>query len=110
MSQLVYIYSLMIWELLKWVNKMKKIYCELHLFDLNQTIYIVDLETGYKAAIAVATMEELPEVIRAVSNTCKICDIMLSGNSVLGNAVAEDILAYNKIHYGCNNINVEVLK
>ena len=36
---------------------------------------------------------------------------MLSNiNSILGSAVAEDILAYSKIHYGCNNINVEVLK
>lgn len=89
---------------------MRKIYCELHLFDLNQTIYVVDPETGYKAAVAVATMEELPEVISAVSNTRDICDVLLSGNSILGSAVAEDILAYSKIHYGCNNINVEVLK
>ncbi len=89
---------------------MKKIYCELHLFDLNQTIYVVDPDTGSKAAVAMATMEELPEVLTAVSNNRHICDILLSGNSILGAAVAEDVMAYAKIHYGCNNINVEVLK
>ena len=90
---------------------MKKIYCELHLFDLNQTIYVVDPETGSKAAVAMATMEELPEVICAVCNNRRICDVLLSGNSILGSAVAEDVMAYSKIHYGeCNNIKVEVLR
>ena len=89
---------------------MKRIYCELHMFDLNQTIYIVDPSIGSKEAVAIATMEELPEVISAISNTKQINKVTLSGNSVFGAAVSEDILAYSRIHYGCNNIEVEVLK
>ena len=89
---------------------MKRIYCELHMFDLNQAIYIVDPEVGTKDAIALATMEELPEVISAISNSKNICKVTLSGNSIFGAAVAEDILAYSKNHYGCNNIEIEVLK
>lgn len=90
---------------------MKKIYCELHLFDLNQTIYIVDPSTGNKEAVAISTMEELPEIINAVSHNKKICDVLLTGNSILGAAIAEDILSYAKIHYSdCDNIKVEVLK
>jgi hypothetical protein len=89
---------------------MKRIYCELHLFDLNQTVYIVNPEVGEKEAVAMATLEELPEVISAISNSKNICKVTLSGNSIFGDTMAKDILAYSKIHYGCNNLEIEVLK
>ena len=91
MNPLVYIYSLMIWDLQKWVNEMKRVYCEIHMFDLHQNIYVVDPTVGTKEQIAITTLEELPEVISA------ICD-------------AKKVLAYSKKHYSWNNIEVEVLK
>jgi hypothetical protein len=42
------------------VDDMKRIYCELHLFDLHQKVYVVDTETGNKECVAIAPMEELP--------------------------------------------------
>jgi hypothetical protein len=89
---------------------MKRIYCELHLFDLNQAIYLVDPSTGAKEQLALATMEELPEVISAICDNKQVYKVLLTGNSVLSNAVSEDILAYSKKHYSCNNIEIEVLK
>ena len=89
---------------------MKRIYCELHLFDLHQRVYIIDTETGDKECVAIASMEELPEVISAISNEKSINHVYLAGNSVLGKAVSEDITTYSKIHYNWNNIIVEVLK
>ena len=89
---------------------MKRIYCELHLFDLHQKVYVVDTETGDKECVAITPMEELPEVISAISNEKSIHHIYLAGNSVLGNAVSEDIVAYSKMNYSWNNIIVEVLK
>ena len=89
---------------------MKRIYCELHLFDLHQKVYVVDTETGNKECVAIAPMEELPEVISALSSEKKINHVYLSGNSVFGNAVSEDIVAYSKMNYSWNNIIVEVLK
>ena len=89
---------------------MKRVYCELHMFDLNQTIYIVDPEVGEKSAVAVTTMEELPEVISAVCDSQKVYKVTLTGNSIFGNAVAEDVLTYSKRHYSWNDIEVEVLK
>lgn len=89
---------------------MKRIYCELHMFDLNQAIYIVDPSTGAKEEIAMATMEELPEVISAICDSRGIYKVLLTGNSVFGNAVSEDILTYSKKHYSWNNIEVEVMK
>lgn len=89
---------------------MKRIYCDLHMFDLIQTIYLVDPSTGAKEEIAVATMEELPEVISAICDAKGVYKVLLTGNSVFGAAVSEDILAYSKKHYNWNNIEVEVLK
>ena len=89
---------------------MKRIYCELHLFDLHQRVYIVDTETGDKECVAIAPMEELPEVISAISNEKSVHHVYLAGNSVLGDAVSEDITAYSKIQYNWNNIIGEVLK
>ena len=89
---------------------MKRIYCELHMFDLHQKVYIVDTDTGDKECVAMAPMEELPEVISAISNEKKIDHVYLNGNSVFGKAVSEDILAYSKMNYSHHNIVVEVIK
>ena len=89
---------------------MKRVYCELHMFDLHQTIYVVDPETGKQQAAAITTMEELPEVISAICDSQKVFKVTLSGNSIFGEAVAQDLVAYSKKHYSWNNIEVEVLK
>ncbi len=89
---------------------MKKIYCELHMFDLHQNIYIIETSTGEKECIAKATMEELPEVISAICDAKNINKVWLSGNSIYSAAVSEDIISYSKKHYNWNNIEVEVLK
>ena len=89
---------------------MKRIYCELHMFDLHQRVYVVDTETGEKECLAITTMEELPEVISAISNEKNVHHVYLAGNSVLSNLVSEDIVAYSKRHYSWNNIIVEVIK
>ena len=88
---------------------MKKIYCEIHMFDLNQKICIVDSDTGASDCIAITTLEELPEVISAICDSQKIFNVSLSGNSVYSAAVAEDLLTYSKKHYSWNDIKVEVI-
>jgi hypothetical protein len=89
---------------------MKKVYCELHMFDLHQNVYIIDTDTGVKDCVAITTMEELPEVISAICDAKKVYKVLLAGNSVYGAAVSEDILAYSNRHYNWNNIEVEVIK
>lgn len=91
---------------------MVKIYCELHLFDLYQKIYTVDMSSGEKTVRGQATMEELPAAITALSNELKYNKVVLAGNSVLGKVVAEDIVEYAKRNYNWtdNNIEVEVLQ
>ena len=89
---------------------MKRVYCEIHMFDLHQSIYVVDSAVGNKEQVAITTLEELPEVISAICDARKVFKVTLAGNSVYGAAVAEDLLAYSKKHYSWNNIEVEVLK
>ena len=89
---------------------MKRVYCEIHMFDLHQSIYVVDSAVGNKEQVAITTLEELPEVISAICDAKKIYKVFLAGNSVYGAAVSEDILAYSNRHYNWNNIEVEVIK
>lgn len=89
-----------------------KIYCELHLFDLYQKIYTIDPETGNKVCEGQTTLEDLPAAITAIGQEHKLHNVLLSGNSILGKALAEDIIAYGKQHYGWteHEMEVEVLK
>ena len=80
------------------------------MFDLHQNIFVVEPATGDKECVAIATMEELPEVISAICDAKKVYKVLLSGNSVYGEAVRQDLLAYSKKHYSWNNLEVEVLK
>ena len=89
---------------------MKRVYCEIHMFDLHQNVYVVGPSTGNKECVAITTLEELPEVISAICDARKVFKVTLAGNSVYGAAVSEDIIAYSKKHYSWNNIEVEVLK
>ena len=89
---------------------MKRVYCEIHMFDLHQNVYVVNPSTGDKECVAITTLEELPEVISAICDNKQVYKVLLTGNSILSSAVSEDILSYSKKHYGWNNIEVEVLK
>jgi len=88
---------------------MKKIYCDLHIFDLSQKIYVYDTETGSLECVAIATIEELPEVINAVCAETGIPNVHLGGNLSYAHMVSEDILAYSKMKDNHkNNIVIEV--
>lgn len=89
---------------------MKRVYCEINMFDLHQNVYVVDSSTGNKECVAITTLEELPEVISAICDAREVYKVTLAGNSIYGAAVFEDILAYSKKHYNQNNIEVEVIK
>lgn len=80
------------------------------MFDLHQNVYVVNSSTGDKECVAITTLEELPEVISAICDAKKVYKVTLTGNSVFGAAVSEDIIAYSKKHYNWNNIEVEVMK
>lgn len=88
---------------------MKKIYCDLHIFDLEQKIYVYDTEDGSLECVALSTIEELPAVINAVCAETGIPNVHLGGNLTYAHMVSEDIIAYSKMNYSTKqNIIVEV--
>ena len=88
---------------------MKKIYCDLHIFDLTQKIYVYDTESGDFECVALATIEEHPEVINAVCAETGIPNVHLGGNLSFAHMVSEDIVAYSKMNYSHkNNLTIEV--
>jgi hypothetical protein len=87
-----------------------RIYCDINLFDLYQKVYIINPSLGLKECVTVSPMEELPEVINAVSNEKNIKKILLTGNAILCDSIAQDITVYNRKNYSQNNIEIEVLK
>lgn len=90
---------------------MKKIFCNVNMFDLEQLVYIIDDETDGKDVVAMSTIEELPATISALSSEMGIADVVLSGNIVTYNALLSDnIIQYSKLNYNQNEIKVEVVK
>lgn len=89
---------------------MKKIFCDIHLFSMNQKIYIVNPEEGKQVHVGTAVLEGLPGTICALSKEYDVKKVILGGNSILGNAIAEDIHAFAKMNYSNDEIEVEVLK
>ena len=45
---------------------MKKIVCEISLFDLHQRIFLIDTETKEKNWIAIAMIDSIPETVSAL--------------------------------------------
>ena len=90
---------------------MKKIFCNINMFDLEQLVYIIDDETDGKDIVAMSTIEELPATISALSSEMGIADVVLSGNIVTYNTLLSDnIIQYSKLNYNQNEIKVEVVK
>jgi hypothetical protein len=92
------------------VNEMKKVLCVLNIFDFEQTVYIIDDDTGERDIVALAPAEELTAVISAICNEENIYNVILSGNLTYSNLIKDSITTYSNLNYKNNKINVEVVK
>ena len=87
---------------------MKKIICNLQLFDLQQTIYIANSESeteNLQQAIKVP-MSELVEAMATLSHNQQIFSLVINGNKSFGNELAKKIIEYSKTNYSENNIEI----
>lgn len=89
---------------------MKKVLCVLNIFDFEQTVYVMDDDTGERDIVALAPAKELTAVISAICNEEDIYDVILSGNLTYSNLIKDSITAYFNLNYKNNKINVEVVK
>ena len=92
-----------------WGERMERLYCEIHFFDLHQKVYIINSDNGLKKEVAITTIEDLPKVVTAIGADRHISKVILSGNKAMNNGLAADIIAYSKQFYGKNIIEVEVI-
>lgn len=90
---------------------MKKVFCEIHLFSLNQRILLVDTDQDTTVLYCEAEMNSIPSVIcAAIGENPEYNHVVLSGNKVMAQAVAEDVAAYSKKYYSFDNkIEIEVI-
>lgn len=88
---------------------MKKIVCEIHLFDLHQRVFLVDTETNEKNWIAIAMIDSIPETVSALCDKQKVYSVTLTGNKEYNNTLSKDILEYSRTHYNNNSIEIEVI-
>lgn len=86
---------------------MKKIFCNLNLFDQNQQIFIID-DRGQQY-VANTDFENLSEKISSMSNISDINHIVLSGPEIFCSKIANEILTYSKTNYNRNEIEVEII-
>lgn len=89
---------------------MKKIVCNIEIFDLYQHIFIVNTETGESREIKeVFDLNDLAQEIAKLSYVTAISNITLSGNKIFAIQLKQEILAYSKIKFGRNNLEIEVI-
>ena len=88
---------------------MKKILCEINLFDLHQRIFLVNSETKEKECIATTMINSIPQTVSALCNNQKIYSVVLTGNKEYNNTLSKDILEYSRTHYSNNLIEIEVI-
>lgn len=85
-----------------------KILCNLNLFALEQTIYLID-DQGEVNPIAATEIEQLPEVIAAICNEYDAHDVTLIGNNIYALNLADGIREYGLKHYSNNKIEVRII-
>lgn len=89
---------------------MKKIYCDIHLFDLHQRVYMVDTDhPDASVCIAISTIEELPKNLATLASTKNVSNIVLKGNKEYGKFISTEIKDYALNNYNKNNIEIEVM-
>lgn len=88
---------------------MKKIVCEINLFDLHQRVFLINSETKEKKCIATVMIDSVPEAISALCNNQKVYSVTLTGNREYNNTLSKDILEYSRTHYNNNSIEIEVI-
>lgn len=87
---------------------MKEIVCNINLFSLYHSIYLVDYEKNLKEKIETTDLEELPEIL---NHNCWLYDtnkIHLFGEEKGLESLIEKINTFNTLHNNENKIEIEV--
>ena len=90
---------------------MKKIFCNINLFDLNQQIFLIDIEhPSLDVLLGETEFIDLGKKISAINEQAKVNNVMLKGNKELLEPIVEEILSYSKTKYNNEEIKVEIIE
>lgn len=87
---------------------METIICNLNLFDMNQHIYKHSDDSKDFISLIDVPMEELAKNIALQCYNLNIKNVHLYGDEFYLQPIVEDIKAFGKFNYSCDDINVEV--
>ena len=88
---------------------MKKIVCNINMFSMQQSIWLIDDETNNIIYSGDSALHNLPETISALSAKYDVSHICLNDNDEHGALLAKNILEYSKEMYSNNNLEIEVI-
>lgn len=85
---------------------MKKIVGTFHLFDLHQSIFLIDEEK--QSHIAICNLQDMAKNIADLCHVHQVNQVHLYGTSEVAKEIADDIRANSGLKYSNNNIEVEI--
>lgn len=85
---------------------MNTIFCNINLFDLNQSILLLS-EDKYMP-IGQSDFQDLGSTIALLCDTYQVNNVQLIGHSEYAQVVKRDILTFSKMNYNNNNIEVTI--
>ena len=90
---------------------MKKIFCDINLFDIEQKIFLIDtLQPSLDVVLGFSDIKDLGKKISAINAQSAINDILLVGNEKLCQPIVEEILAHSKMEYNKEDIKIQIIK
>lgn len=88
---------------------MKHLMCIYDLFDANQKIHVVDINTGTIQQVGTVLTADLSKTLAGLCSELEVDDIKIYGCKNGCEKLIKDIQEDLKIKYNKNNINIEVI-
>ena len=85
---------------------MKKIVGTFHLFELHQSIFLIDDEN--QSHIAICSLDDMAKNIADLCHVHQVNNVHLFGNAETAKEIASDIRANSGLKYNNNTIEVEI--
>ena len=87
---------------------MKELVCNVNLFSLYHSIYLIDYQKNLREKIETTDLEELPKILNHNCQLYNVNKIHLFGEEKGLESLAEEINTLNTLHNNENKIEIEV--
>ena len=87
---------------------MKELVCNVNLFSLYHSIYLIDYQKNLREKIETTDLEELPKILNHICQLNNVNKIHLFGEEKGLESLIEEINTLNTLHNNENKIEIEV--